>query len=396
MFLKKFFVFFLVGMVIVASQSEAAKKMFDKQELTLYQSRFFGSNVALDSKANVELIKNSAYSNNNSFFAKRINIKKDKYVYLGGETVGIAFYTEGIFITDIVPVKNTDGKYVVPANDAGIRKGDYIVEANGIELNDISNLDAVIQASGGNRIKLKISRQDKLFETEIQPVKGNDDKKYRLGLWMRDSAAGLGTITYINPIDNSFVALGHSICDSDTSEILKVKDGRIVQCEITGVKKGENGLAGELKGSFGVNAQQIGTINENTKFGIKGTIFDVSKKQTIPLGSKDMIHEGEAYIYSDFENGILKKYAIEILHINNQTYPSEKGMVIKITDKELINKTGGIVQGLSGSPIIQDGKLIGAVTHVMIKDPQKGYGIFIENMLDSSKNDLNHRSNNVA
>lgn len=385
--LRGFFSAFLITLIVIASNTNAASIMFDKKEITLYENELYNFN-SVNANAEVTVDDNVNYIKKNksfSIFKNKVNVKETRNVYLGGQTVGIAFYTEGIFVTDTVPVEDASSKYQMPANDAGIRKGDYLIEANGIKLNDVSNLDAIIKASSGNKINLVVKRNNELFETQIQPVKSIKDNEYRVGLWMRDSAAGLGTITYIDT-NNNFMALGHAICDSDTGGILSVRDGRIVECDITGVKKGSNGSAGELKGTFGINAKQLGEIQQNTKFGIKGTIYNNESKQLISVGSRDLIRDGDAVIYSDFENGKIKKYSIEILHINEQTYPSEKGMVIKITDKELINKTGGIVQGLSGSPIVQDGKLIGAVTHVMINDPTKGYGIFIENMLDNLQN----------
>ncbi len=308
-----------------------------------------------------------------------VEINNDKYVYLGGQTVGIAFYTKGIFITDTIAVEDSESRFKNPSADAGIKKGDYIISANGIKLNDISNLDAILKSSGGEEIKLKINRDDKIFDTTIIPVK-NKDGRYSLGLWMRDSAAGLGTVTYIDPESNLFGALGHAVCDNDTGKVLSVNSGRIVECNVIGVKKGNKGEAGELKGSFGINARQIGEIFKNTKFGLVGKSFSLNKDTLIKVGTKNLIKEGEAYIFSDFENGKVKKYSVRILNINNKGYPAEKNIILQITDKALIDKTGGIVQGLSGSPIVQNNMLIGAVTHVMINDPQKGYGVFIENM----------------
>ncbi len=348
----------LIFVVALFSQTSFAESLFNN-EIEIYRNE-----IAVNADFNL----------------KNIKIKEDKYVYLGGQTVGIAFYTDGIYVTDTVAIEDADSKYHNTANDAGIKKGDYILSANGIPLTDISNLDAILKSSKGEKIKLKVKRDNKTFETEILPIKNKEDQ-YRLGLWMRDSAAGLGTITYIDPDNNTFGALGHAVCDNETGKSLSVGNGRIVECDITGVIKGNKGNAGELKGSFGINARQIGEISENTKFGLVGKIYSLNNKELIKLGSKYSVKEGDAHICSDFENGQMKKYSIKILHVNNQTYPSEKSMIIQITDKSLIEKTGGIVQGLSGSPIIQDGRLIGAVTHVMINEPTKGYGIFIENMI---------------
>lgn len=365
--MKKIITTILIGALAIISQTSVAERLFDKRECELYKNEI---NFSLTANAEADASDN-----------KHIKVKDDKYVYLGGQTVGVAFYTDGLFVTDTIAVENERSKYINTANDAGIKKGDYILTANGVELNDISNFDAVLKSSEGSNIKLKIRRENKIFDTEITPVKSKADGEYRLGLWLRDSAAGLGTVTYIDPDDNSFGALGHSICDSETGKTLKLKTGRIVECNITGIKKGSSGTAGELKGSFGTKAKQIGEITENSKFGLKGKMYSLNGMKLVKLGSKNSIEEGDAYIFSDFENGEIKKYSIKILHINDQTYPSEKSMIIQITDENLIEKTGGIVQGLSGSPIVQNDRLIGAVTHVMINDATKGYGIFIENMM---------------
>jgi stage IV sporulation protein B len=257
------------------------------------------------------------------------------------------------------------------------------LSADGVKLTDRTTLDTILKNSKGKKIKLEILRgQNKSF-TEISPVKTKDG--YKLGLYLRDSAAGLGTVTCVDPETNEFFALGHGINDFDTGKILTLKSGRLVTCIISGVQKGEKGRAGELKGTFGVNARQLGIIKGNTRFGLYGTVYKgFEQGEAILVGSKETVHVGKAEMYSDFE-GTMKKYSIEIQHVNNQTQPEEKSMVIKITDQHLIDTTGGIVQGLSGSPIVQDGKLIGAVTHVMLSDATRGYGIFIENMLSAAE-----------
>ena len=366
--MRKILATLLIGILTIFSQTSVAENLFDKKNYELYKNEI---NFSLNVSAQAEITDN-----------KHIKIKEDKYVYLGGQTVGVAFYTDGLFVTDTVAVENENSKYVNTANDAGVKKGDYIISANGVELNDISNFDAILKSSEGNSIKLKIRRGKNLFDTDITPVKSKKDGEYRIGLWLRDSVAGLGTVTYVDPQDNSFGALGHSISDSETSETLKLKTGRIVECNITGIKKGSNGFAGELKGTFGTRARQLGDIYENYKFGLRGKIYSTEGMKLVKVGSKNVIEEGTAHIFSDFDNGEMKKYSIKILHVNDQSYPSEKSMIIQITDKELIEKTGGIVQGLSGSPIVQNDRLIGAVTHVMINDSTKGYGIFIENMMN--------------
>ncbi|MBE7091602.1 MAG: SpoIVB peptidase [Clostridiales bacterium] len=380
--MKRKIVIILMCLIVLFSQTPLAIKVYDNRNLSLYKNEVsasvfkdYSTNIANDTMS-VKVL---------GITIKNINIKEDKKVYLGGQTVGVAMYTNGLLVTDVIAIEDENGNFITPGKDAGIKKGDYLIKANNIKLDDVSNIDAILNNSKGEKIKLSILRGNTTFETEINPVKSKKDGLFHLGLWMRDSAAGLGTITYIDPETNRYMALGHSICDSDTGQILSVRSGRVVECIITGVKKGEKGKAGELKGTFGINAKQLGTVEDNTKFGILGNNAYLKKGELVTLGSQKSVETGKAYIYSDFENGEIKKYEIEIIHKNEQTYPSEKSMVIKITDKNLIEKTGGIVQGLSGSPIVQNGRLIGAVTHVMINDSTRGYGIFIENMIQISQ-----------
>ncbi len=314
--------------------------------------------------------------------SKNVTVKEDKEVYLGGQTVGIALYTKGLFVNDFVSFEGKNATHT-PWLDADIKTGDYIISANGIELNDISNLDTILKNSNGNPISLIIDRDGREIETKIVP-QPDENGFYRLGIMLRDSAAGLGTVTFVDGENNTFMALGHSI--SDNGHILKLKSGRVVECNIIGVKKGVKGEAGELKGTFGVNATHLGTIEKNMSCGLVGNLYGTFKKgEKILIGSKEFVREGAAEIYSDFENGTLQKYSIEIVNVNKSSSLNEKNMVIAITDNRLIEKTGGIVQGLSGSPIVQDGRLIGAVTHVMLSDATRGYGVFVENMLETAQ-----------
>ncbi len=360
--MKKIFTVIMICALAVVSQASAASMIYNNHDVFI-----IGDDT--ETIAVVNLSEN-----------------QNKTVYLGGKTVGIAIYTDGLYVNDIVTIENEQGKNVSPATKAGIKKGDYIVKANGIKLNDISNIDAIVKNSKGSKVRLSIKRNGNVIETDVEPVRAKTDGQYRLGIKMRDSAAGLGTVTFIDPLNKSYAALGHSINDNDTGEMLNIRDGRIVECVVTGVKKAERHKAGELKGTFGVNAIQYGSIKNNSKFGLNGLFYETDVFEEIQLGSKYDVEEGEAFIYSDFEGNGIKKYSIEIVKVNNQTYPSEKGMVIRVTDKNLIDKTGGIVQGMSGSPIVQKDKLVGAVTHVLIDDPTRGYGIFIEYMMLNQQN----------
>jgi stage IV sporulation protein B len=374
--MKKIISIIMIGLVVLSSQMHIISDAYNNNSVFVFEST-----VNFDDYQNGDV--EAVEAGKLDLKIKKLNYNNEKYVFLGGKTVGIAVYTDGLYVNDVVAIENEVGEYKIPGNDAGIKKGDYIISANGIKMSDISNIDAILKNSNGSKIDLVIVRNDKEIRTGIVPVKSKNDGQYRLGLKMRDSAAGLGTVTFIDPETNTYAALGHSINDSETGEMLKLRDGRIVDCIVTGVKKGERNKAGELKGTFGVNALQLGTVAKNDKFGLSGSIIDLSLDNKVLLGNKYDIKEGNAYIYSDFEDGTVRKYSIQIVKINNQTYPCEKSMVIRVTDPRLIEKTGGIVQGMSGSPIVQDDKLVGAVTHVLVDDPTKGYGIFIENMLET-------------
>ncbi len=389
--LKNFFTAVCAAVAIAVSQTAPVAALFEKNDITIYESELFqkqGISVAADAQWENYDTGGSVIEVPVKFLGitvgtKKITVKEDRQVWLGGQAVGVAMYTNGLFVTDTVAVENAEGKFITPAANAGIRKGDYIVSANGIKLDDVSTMDAVLKACNGEKITLGVQRDGTNFEVMITPVKSIEDQKYRLGLWMRDSAAGLGTVTYVDTRDNHYMALGHAICDGDSGKVLAVGNGRIVDCTISSVQKGTKGNAGELKGSFGVGAQVLGTIEENTQFGLKGTVDETFQKgELVKLGSKELVHEGAAEIYSTVDGTGVKKYQIEIVHVNDQTHPQEKSMVIKVTDPVLLEKTGGIVQGMSGSPIVQDGKLIGAVTHVMLSDSARGYGIFIDWMIN--------------
>ncbi|MBP5662178.1 MAG: SpoIVB peptidase [Clostridia bacterium] len=344
--------------LIFLSQTSAVGALFTHEHLTVYQSESDLARVRL---------------------AQSVTVLADHDVYLGGRCVGVALYTEGLLINSLAAIEAESGAFVWPAQQAGLRKGDVLLAANGESLHDGTILDTIVQSAGENAIKLTVKRGEKQFETEITPVKSKEDGKTHLGLWLRDSAAGMGTVTYVDPVNGQFLALGHAICDADTGQKLTVRQGKIVACRITGVKKGKGGSAGELQGVFGVNAEVLGSVEGNSAFGLYGKAEPALMQGTlIPLGSRDLVHEGKAEIYSDFEGGDILAYEIEITHVNHQTYPSEKSLVLRVTDERLIEKTGGIVQGLSGSPIVQDGRLIGAVTHVMISDASRGYGIFAQ------------------
>ncbi len=307
-------------------------------------------------------------------------------VIVCGNTVGIKIALNGLLVVGDTGVLMEHGKEAFPAGDAGVRVGDFIVEVNNKTIKDSMDLIREIDKSNGKSIHIKGKRGEYIYELDVTPIQAVEDSKYHIGIWVRDSTAGIGTMTFINPLNRAFGALGHGITDIDTGILMPVGKGDILKSSIMGVKKGEQGMPGELKGTFLEENQIVGDIFENNTFGVYGIINDNSFTQELPIldtGLNYEIKAGKAYILSNIRGKEIEQFEIEIVKINRNNIKGTKNMVIKITDDELLNSTGGIVQGMSGSPIIQNGKIVGAVTHVFINDPTRGYGVFLENMLES-------------
>ena len=296
-----------------------------------------------------------------------------------GKAVGVCIRTDGLLITGTSEVTDENGHSVNAAKLADLRKGDRILAVDGNNINTNEKLGEYI-SNRSQKIVFSVVRDGKPLNKIASPVKTADG--YKIGLWVRDSTAGIGTLTYYNPEDNSFGGLGHGISDIDTGDILTVKKGNILTCQISEPVKGKKGTPGELNGTF--TAEKLGVITKNTASGIYGKITDGCFEGTAAeTASADEVTTGDAYILSDTDGTGTKKYTVNIQKILGKK--GTKNMVISITDKTLVEKTGGIVQGMSGSPIIQNGKLVGAVTHVFVNDPTRGYGIFIENMLSEAE-----------
>jgi len=290
----------------------------------------------------------------------------------GGNTVGLQISTDGALI---VGLNSTNQKS--PAQAAGLHGGDIITHIGSEKIDSVEEVQQIISESNGKTVSVRVSRNGKLLQFEVTPVT-NEDGDALLGVWLRDAVAGIGTLTFINPATNEFGALGHSVSDADTGSILPIKDGKIMPAEVTSVIKGTVGEPGQLQGNFNPSVNS-GVITRNTANGIFGYISTDGARNAIPTAEHSEISIGAAKILTAVDGTEVREYDIEI----SRVYPlgEERNMLITVTDPELISKTGGIVQGMSGSPIIQNGKLIGAVTHVLISDPQKGYGISLEQML---------------
>ena len=311
-----------------------------------------------------------------------VYILPQKNVTPGGMCIGVSLFTNGVIVAGNSDISCQDGKKVNPAMQAGLFDGDIITKVNGQQLLNARQLGQLVEESKDKPIKLSVLRNNKSVEVNITPAYDVYEKKYRLGLWLRDSTAGIGTITYADNENKKYAALGHAITDPDTGTILPVGTGEIVECTINDIVKGKKGIPGELKGSFRLNSPAYGSISANTEFGLYGdTYSDIINElypQGVQVASRNSVKEGKATILTTVDGQGIQEYEINIIKANKQDVRASKSMIIEVTDQRLLEKTGGIVQGMSGSPILQNGKLIGAVTHVLISDPQKGYALYID------------------
>jgi len=309
-------------------------------------------------------------------------------VLVCGFPIGIKLKTSGVMIINVSSVVLEDGTKVSPGEKAGLMAGDIIVKAGGKDIRSIKDLVSVIENSNGKAIPMTYIRQNVKQNTSVTPLRSAEDTQYRIGVWVRDSSAGIGTLTFIDPESKVYGALGHGISDIDTGSLLQVGSGQLMRSSIKGIKKGVKGTPGELEGDFLSKNQVIGDIELNCDFGVYGRLsedFHDPKGRPVSIGSHSLVHVGKASILACIRDDIVEEFEIEIQKIAKWDLGSTKNMVIRITDKRLLQATGGIVQGMSGSPILQDGRLIGAVTHVFINDPERGYGVFIESMLQQAK-----------
>lgn len=314
----------------------------------------------------------------------KVDVFPRKMIAACGNTVGVKLKIDGVLVIGVSDVETSDGRKAFPARDGGIRSGDIILEINGTTINTINDIIKEIEKSNGEKVKIKYKRGDNYSFAEINPVKSIDDKEYHIGLWVRESTAGIGTLTFYDPESQGFGALGHGITDIDTGTLMPVRTGEILESRILAIKKGKPGVPGELKGVI-EESGELGVIMVNREHGIYGKLnpemYAKLCSKLYPIGLRNQIKEGPAVILANIEGKKVEEYSIEILKVARQNYNGSKGMIIKITDKRLLETTGGIVQGMSGSPIIQNNRIIGAVTHVLVNDPTRGYAIFIENML---------------
>lgn len=312
---------------------------------------------------------------------------KDLELYPGGVPIGVRVSSEGVLVVGYSDIEINSEKEESPGKVGGLEIGDVILKINGIEMHNSRDLVKAIKQSEKDSIKVDILRRGENI-TKIVTLKKENNKDYKIGLWIRDSTAGVGTMTFYDDTSKKFGALGHPITDSDTNEPFLIKDGDVIESSIISIRKGEKGSPGELKGIFINESNPTGEIDKNTQSGIFGqlnsNILQKSDIKRLKVGFRDEIVPGKAKIITTIDENGPQEYEIEIEKLLNQNVASSKSMVIKVTDPRLLEKTGGIVQGMSGSPIIQNNKIVGAVTHVLINKPDTGYGIYIEWMLQDA------------
>ena len=314
----------------------------------------------------------------------KVGAYSDMKLYPGGMPFGIKFATDGVMIVGFCDVISKTGT-TNPSAAAGLRVNDMIKKINGTPITSAAELTKAVEESGGKPLTIEYTRGKKSFTTTLTPAYSENECKYKTGVYVRDGGAGIGTVTFICPETFSFGGLGHGICDASSGEVVAMTRGSVVDVTISGVVKGESGVPGEVKGYF--SSGKTGTLISNTDCGVFGMFAERPKStacEPLPIGHRDELHEGAAYIYCTLDTNKIEKYAVQISAIDRKA-TGNKCFTVKITDKTLLEKTGGIIQGMSGSPIIQNGKLVGAITHVLINDPTTGYGIFIENMLSAAQ-----------
>lgn len=306
----------------------------------------------------------------------RVNVVEERTLIPGGQAVGVALKTRGVLVVSDA------------AKGRALRAGDVILSADGKNVESTKALSEQVGTAQTDTVRLEVLRGGQTITVDAQAEPDPSDGRRKLGVWVRDSTAGVGTLTYIDPANQAYGALGHAIVDADTGRLLAAREGAILHASIVGVTKGQSGKAGELKGNFLKAGEQIGSLMENCEYGIYGVLDDMPENllypQGLQAGARSAVHTGTASIIATVDADGPQEYGVEIVRCFAQSEPSQKGMILRVTDERLLEKTGGIVQGMSGSPILQDGRIIGAVTHVYLSDATQGYGMYIEWMLEKS------------
>ncbi len=305
-----------------------------------------------------------------------VHVRDDIYVMPCGNSVGISLKCNGVLVVGLGNVDDGTNRRC-PAQEAGIRTGDSIIAVNGTRVNGINGFSKLMNGAG-DTMTLTVRRSGKEFDCTLYPC--FDDGEALIGAWVRESTAGIGTLTFYTMSSMRFGALGHAVTDPDAGTMIDAQSGELKQASIIGITHGEQGYPGEVRGTFNSLSEKLGEIEKNTSCGVYGTMESAMVSEIYPdgvvLAYPDEVKTGKATLLTCLEDGCVEEYECEIIKLFEQSASDGKGMVVKVTDERLLESTGGIVQGMSGSPILQNGKLVGAITHVFINDPQKGYGIY--------------------
>lgn len=399
-FIKRFFLilFLLIILIYVTNITSIPDSIILFQNEDLNLGTIIGVNLDQENP-NYEVVQTSSSLQNTSAVEKKkvavklfnlINVKEievntipNTTVIPLGNLIGLKLYTSGVLVIGMTEI---EGKK--PYENSGIEEGDMIVEVNNKEVTCTAELISSVNEAKGEDLNIKYIRDGVEYVANIEPIR-TEKNEYKLGLWVRDGAAGIGTMTYYEPQTGKFAALGHGIIDIDTEDLINISSGELVTSRIASIVKGEEGNPGEIKGSI-TNGYTIGEINSNTGFGIYGNVTDTSRlninnNNEYEVANRDEIKTGKASILLNLENEVRKEYEIEITKIFRNNNTNNKSMLIKVTDEKLLELTGGIIQGMSGAPIIQNGKFVGAVTHVLVNDPTSGYAVFGDLMIKQSR-----------
>lgn len=348
-------------------------------------------NITLQSLQHIHIKHNTTYAQTvspetrTSGKSRLPKLKPRETVYVGGMPIGLEFQTRGLVVIGKTDVVTKDGP-VNPTKNSGIEVGDILLTVEGIEVNSAEELIGILNKEQfmGKELNVEIKRKGQIIKTKITPAKDSATGQYKTGLWIRQDTYGVGTLTFIRK-DKRFASLGHPVVDSDTKDILLIRGGKALPCSIAGCVKGERGKPGEIKGLIMKSSEPIGKIDKNGLFGVYGQLEEIVANQLYPepieIMPRSLVKPGRAYILTTLNGSQPQKYEIQIIKTNFQAKPCDRSMVIKIVDKRLLSVTGGIVQGMSGSPIIQNDKLCGAVTHVFVNDPTRGYGLYADWMI---------------
>ena len=395
-------VFVMVGVAFLLPSIKKVNSLPENMVVTFSDIEKANESNEFSSVINLELPKNINVATNgeltktemsiklfNVFTIKKLNVRLlvDTDVYVGGETVGFNLFSEGVICVGSNSVVTPDGTKE-PIKDSGLTDGDAILKIEDIEIENIQDIDRIINSDqyAGKEIELTIKRGNQEKSIKITPVYDLLSLKYKLGLWVRNNASGVGTLTYVKQSDFRFGAVGHPIVDNSIGDNFEINSGNIYKCRLLGIKKGEKNNPGEIRSSINLSDDAIGVADTNCKYGVYGNILNksiVDAERTATLGGRLGVKLGDAKIYCSLDNEGVKGYNIKIIRANKQNSADDKSMIIKVTDKDLLAKTGGIIQGMSGIPIVQNGKIIGAVTHVFVNDPTRGYGVYVDWMIDN-------------